>query len=165
MHDVRRMKTGELDEALELIRSVFLEFEAPDYPEEGTKTFLEFTENENIRQAMNKGELKFWVCRRSSGIIGVIAMRNKCHVCMLFVHRDFHRQGIAKSLTYNALMDLDCKAEITVNSSPYGADFYHSIGFKDTDKLTSTNGIEYVPMKAKCSIIISTIENSYMKSK
>ncbi len=160
MHDVRRIKQGELAEALELIRSVFLEFEAPDYPEEGTKTFLEFIEEKNIRKGINNGELKFWVCSRRPGIVGVIAMRNRCHICMLFVHRNFHRQGIAKRLVYNALLDMGIKAEITVNSSPYGAVFYRDIGFEDTDALTTTNGIKYVPMKAKCSKIISNIENS-----
>ena len=165
MQNVRRMKQGELDEALGLIHSVFLEFEAPDYPKEGTTTFLEFIEKDSVQNGINKGELKFWVCSRSSGIIGVIAMRNEYHICMLFVHRDFNRQGVAKSLTYNALVEVDCKEEITVNSSPYGAEFYHNIGFEDADKLTITNGIKYVPMKAKCSKIISTIENSYKHHK
>ncbi len=161
MYDVRCMRPDELEETLELIRSVFLRFESPDYSDEGTNTFLEFIEKGNIQNGINKGELKFWVCNAGSGIVGVIAMKNECHICMLFVHKNFHRQGISKRLVCEALSDVVPKTDITVNSSPYAKDFYHAVGFDDTDSLTTTNGIIYVPMKAKCAKIISMIENSY----
>jgi predicted GNAT family N-acyltransferase len=36
---------------------------------------------------------------------------------------------------------------ITVNSSPYGVPFYHALGFEDSDKEQTVNGIRFTPMK------------------
>jgi len=160
MYDIRRMKPSELGETLELIRSVFLEFEAPEYSVEGTQTFIEFIDHKNIQQGIDDGDLKFWVCPYDSGIIGVIAMKNENHVCMLFVDRNFHRQGIAKKLLYKALEDADPDDCITVNSSPYGVHFYHAAGFKSISKQKTSDGIIFEPMKAKCFEIINALENS-----
>ena len=160
MYDVRRMKRGELEETLELIRSVFMQFEAPEYSDEGTNTFLEFIDHSNIRQGMDDGDLKFWVCTAGGGIAGTIAMKNETHVCMLFVDKNFHRRGIARKLLCSALSEVDGEEQITVNSSPYGAGFYRAVGFTDEGCLKTTNGIKYVPMKARCDKLMITIEKS-----
>ena len=36
---------------------------------------------------------------------------------------------------------------ITLNSSSYGVTFYHALGFTDTDKEQTVNGIWFTPMK------------------
>jgi hypothetical protein len=35
---------------------------------------------------------------------------------------------------------------MTVNSSPYAVNIYHSLGFVDTDIEKVTNGMKYTPM-------------------
>ena len=36
---------------------------------------------------------------------------------------------------------------ITVNAAPYAVEFYHKVGFYDTDKEESNDGIRYTPME------------------
>ncbi|MDY3035829.1 MAG: hypothetical protein SOS22_06375 [Absicoccus sp.] len=45
----------EITTALKLIWETFLQFEAPDYSDEGAKSFRDFIENENI-----VASLEFW---------------------------------------------------------------------------------------------------------
>lgn len=37
--------------------------------------------------------------------------------------------------------------KITVNSAPFAIDFYHKIGFKDTGKEQTVDGIRFLPMQ------------------
>lgn len=67
----------------------------------------------------------------------------------MFVNKEYHRQGIAKSLFQT--VEERCKSEdnlskITVNSSPYAIEVYHCLGFFDTDKELTANGIRFTPM-------------------
>lgn len=149
MLNVRRIKQEELPETLRLIHSVFTDFESADYSDEGVKTFFEFTKISNIQKRIGSGELDFWVCEDNGEVIGTIAMKNRTHICMLFVDKRYHRQGIATELIHTALKDLDPSEQITVNSSPYAVSFYHAVGFADTDELITKDGIKFVPMTAK----------------
>lgn len=145
------MKQDELPETVELIHRVFTEFEAVDYSVRGVKSFFEFIEVSSIQKGIGSGELDFWVCEANGVIIGTIAMKNRTHICMLFVDKRYHRLGIATKLIHTALKDIDPSEQITVNSSPYGVPFYHAVGFADTDGLITKDGIKFVPMTAKCS--------------
>ena len=40
--EIRRLTPAEIPQGLELVRDVFLEFEASDYPSEGVKEFFRF---------------------------------------------------------------------------------------------------------------------------
>jgi len=151
VHDIRLMKAAELNDTLELIRNVFSEFEAPDYEPEGVETFFAFSEETSIKESIASGELKFWICKSRRSLAGALAVKNGCHICMLFVDKRFHRQGIATRLLEAAFSGTDSSSIITVNSSPYGVPFYHAAGFSDTSPLTVKNGIKYVPMSAKRS--------------
>jgi predicted GNAT family N-acyltransferase len=71
------------------------------------------------------------------------------HICLLFVKKEFPRRGIAKRLFYTVLVR--CKSEksintITVNSSPYAVEVYHRLGFVDTEKEQTVNGMRFTPM-------------------
>lgn len=68
---------------------------------------------------------------------------------MMFVNKEYHRQGIARSLFQT--VEQRCKSEdnisnITVNSSPYAIEFYHHLGFFNTDEEITVNGIRFTPM-------------------
>lgn len=97
------MKQNELRKTLELIHRVFTEFEAPYCSGEGVKTFFEFTEISSIQKGIGLGELDFWVCEDNEEIIGTIAMKNRTHICMLFVDKRYHRQSIQQSLSTPSL--------------------------------------------------------------
>ena len=148
---IRELYMEELRNALELIWNTFIEFEAPEYSNEGIQEFKNYIEFKDIKEKVIKSELLMWGCFDNNKIIGVIATSKKpCHINMLFVDREYHKQGIASRLFNKALEHYKANteySEMTVNSSPYAQDFYRKIGFKDTDKEKTINGIRFIPMK------------------
>lgn len=144
------IKIEELEKALKLVKEVFDEFEAVDYSNEGVTSFYKFANYETIREMLKKN-LKMIVAKQNEKIVGVIAYRDYSHISMLFVDKEYHRQGIARRLVIE--MEKDCLknnkqlTEITLNSSPYAIDFYHKIGFKDISEEKIVDGIRFTPMK------------------
>nr|WP_263326836.1 GNAT family N-acetyltransferase [Neobacillus sp. Marseille-Q6967] len=141
-----KLSRSEIKAALELVWTVFLEFEAPDYSQQGIEEFRKFVGYQFIIEQFDIGELQFWGCKINDQLTGVIAIRGKNHICMLFVKKEFHKRGIAKRLFQT--VETKCKnqkdiKEITVNSSPYAIEVYHRLGFVDTDKEQTVNGIRF----------------------
>ena len=80
-------------------------------------------------------------------LIGIIGIRpDRKHICFFFVDGKYQRQGIGTRLFKTVLQDYP-EQTITVNSSPYGVPFYHALGFENTDKEQTVNGIRYTPMQ------------------
>ncbi len=139
-----------LAEALGLVWDVFLEFEAPEYCEEGIAEFKHYIEPDAIREKLGKGELQMWACIDDDRVTGVIALRAPCHISLLFVDKRYHRQGTARALFEHVLAYIKENTEhteMTVNSSPYAAGFYRRMGFANTDTEQTVNGIRFIPMK------------------
>ncbi len=147
---ITELDEARLPEALALVWRVFLEFEAPDYTEEGVQEFRGTIAEENVRTKIAAGEMKLWACTHEGSIVGVIAVRPVCHICLLFVDGAFHRRGIARALLDQVLAF--CKksgscGEITVNSSPYAVEIYRRLGFILTGDEQLVNGIRFWPMQ------------------
>lgn len=90
--------------------------------------------------------LKFYGAFEGNEMVGIIAMRKPQHISLFFVKGNQHRKGIGRKLFERMKKDYEIQ-EFTVNSSPYGVEAYHHLGFKDIDTEQTTNGIRYVPMK------------------
>jgi GNAT superfamily N-acetyltransferase len=147
--DIIKLKKENIKNALDLVWSVFQEFEVPDYSEEGIKEFKKFVSYDSIVEKLDKGDLCFWGCLDNNELTGVIATRGVNHISMLFVKKEYHRRSIARSL-FQTVID-ECKkqdniSKITVNSSPYAVEVYHRLGFNDIDKEQTVNGIRFTPM-------------------
>ncbi|GAB6180903.1 GNAT family N-acetyltransferase [Desulfotomaculum defluvii] len=147
--EIIKLQRKDIKTAIELVWTVFREFEAPDYTNEGIEEFRKFISYNSIIDKLDKGELLFWGCIDNDDITGIIATRGFNHICMLFVKKEYHRRGIARSLI-NTVEEI-CKSQtkiskITVNSSPYAVEFYHRLGFVDIDKEQTVNGIRFTPM-------------------
>ncbi|MBL4931709.1 GNAT family N-acetyltransferase [Clostridium paridis] len=145
-YEVRELKLIELKDATELIKKVFMKFEAPDFPEEGVETFIKFIESDSLKDEFQEGALRFFGCFDDNKIIGVIGTRKVNHICLLFVDREYHKQGIGKKL-FEKVKESIQEIKITVNSSPYAVGFYHSLGFKDKDVEQLVDGIRFTPME------------------
>lgn len=104
--DYAKFKMGQEKLVSELVWEVFQKYEAPDYPEEGVKTFRAFIEPDNIKDMICNNGFQIYCCFDNKKLVGVMAFRDKSHISLLFVHEDYHRQGIAKTLLNNALDDL-----------------------------------------------------------
>lgn len=148
-YTITTLREGDLDEALALVRDVFMAFEAPDYTPEGVEEFMRYIEAKNIRNLMQSGELQLWCCHAQGKIVGVSACRG-WHISLLFVAGAHHRRGIARQLLEAMLAhcrSLGPGGTFTVNASPYGLAAYRRLGFVATGHEQTVNGIRFIPMK------------------
>jgi GNAT superfamily N-acetyltransferase len=150
MDEIVKLHQSQIKSALELVLEVFSEFEAPDYSQEGIKTFKEFIQLDSILKKIEAGELCFWECCKEDQIVGVIATKGLNHICLLFVKKEFHRQGIARRL-FRKVLDVCLASEvvkkITVNSSPYALEAYRRLGFQAINGEQSIDGLRFIPME------------------
>ena len=143
-------KRSEIKSALQLAEDVFLQFEAPLFSKKGTESFLSFVWGKNVKKMLADGSFIIWGCYSGDILVGMLALRNACHISLAFVRGDFHRQGIGRMLYAEAANYALAKGtkKITVNASDYGIPFYRAMGFKETDMQQEADGIIYTPMAA-----------------
>ena len=73
--EIRSIRDTEMKETLDLVWGVFLEFEAPDYTEEGIKEFKRTIDDINWIN-----ERKFYGAFVDGKICGVIATKDNTHI-------------------------------------------------------------------------------------
>lgn len=152
MYPIRRIKPEEVDNALALALEVFMQFEAPDYRPEGVDTFKrDIIQNDGFIADCKQGVCPIYAAFDGDKIIGIIGMRTKTHINLVFVKKEYHRQGVASAIFRFLLRDLLGEnpepGEITLNSSPYGKPFYLHLGFVPLSEEKELNGIKFTPMK------------------
>lgn len=139
---IKRIADDQIFSAIDLIWTTFMQFEAPDYSEEGIQSFRDFIEKKEIANT-----LEFWGAYDDDELKGVIATREeRKHICCFFVKAQYQRQGIGRKL-WEYLLENNPNEIITVNSSPYAVPIYHKLGFVDTDTEQLSDGIRYTPMR------------------
>ncbi|MBR0462513.1 MAG: GNAT family N-acetyltransferase [Erysipelotrichaceae bacterium] len=139
---IRKLDEDETETALSLVWKVFLEYEAPDYSEEGVDEFHKSIHNEGFI-----GRLSFYGAFISDKLVGVIATRNEgSHIALFFVEGEHQGKGIGRKL-FETVQSLCQSERMTVNSSPYASAIYHKLGFKDTDTEQTVNGLRFIPME------------------
>lgn len=139
---IRKLSAEERASALDLAWRVFSEYESPDYGEEGIEEFWKCLHDEGYLAG-----IEYYGAFDGDRLIGLVGIRSdRKHICFFFVDGEYHRQGIGTRL-FKAVCQEYPDHIITLNSSPYGVPFYHALGFKDTDKEQTVNGIRFTPMK------------------
>ena len=134
--DIRELNKEEIAPALDLVWKVFLEYEAPDYSQEGVDEFYKSIHNSNYLSMLT------FYGAFSDSLVGVIATRNEGkHIALFFVAGKRQGQGIGRTL-FNAVKT----DNMTVNSSPYAVPIYRKLGFTATDKEQTVNGLRFTPM-------------------
>ena len=154
--EIREIKEKEMPEALNLVWRTFLDFEAPDYTEEGIKEFKKTIDDKNWIAARD-----FFGAFENGKILGVIATKEYEHIALFFVDGKNHKQGIGKKL-FNKICELNTTGTYTVNSSPYAKGVYKHLGFEYTASKQSINGLIFYPMK---NDRILDYKNNYEKYK
>lgn len=130
-------------EVKNLVKKVFLEYEARDYSPLGVKTFMDSALNNS--EYMNSLKI-YGAYLDSNELVGVIATRmGGTHIALFFVDGRFHQQGIGRAL-FNKVKEACPKREITVNSSPYAVKVYEHLGFKKISEEEEENGILFTRM-------------------
>lgn len=151
-YSIRRLCPEELELALELALDTFLRYEAPDYGPEGIASFRrDIIENPQFHENYRNGNNPIWGAFDGDKLVGIFGMRGKSHICLVFTHHEYHRQGIASAIFHELLDDVRLEnpdvRRITLNSSPYGKPFYLHTGFRPTDEEKTINGIRFTPME------------------
>ena len=138
---IKEIPKEDMNKALELVWRVFLEYEAPDYSEEGIKEFKRTLDDEKWIS-----ERKFFGAYEDN-LLGVIATKDVTHIALLFVEGKHHKKGIGKKL-FETVKELNSNHFFTVNSSPYAHEVYKHLGFVDTtDEEQVVRGLRFYPMK------------------
>lgn len=141
---IRELKKDEIKSALELAWSVFQQFEAPDYSEEGIKEFYR-----SIHDPLFVDSLRVYGVFEESKLVGTLATCNDGnHIALFFVSEFYQHQGIGKALYLHACHD-NASGKMTVNSSPFAVPIYHHLGFTALKPEQVTNGLRYTPMECK----------------
>ena len=147
--EIRFAGREEWEEAMGLAWKTFLEFEADVYTPEGIRSFEDFITDSGLKRMFDMGAYQMISAFDKGKMIGMITLRNEMHISLLFVDRKYHRHGVGRalidSMAGHAKTELG-QERLTVNASPYGVDFYHKVGFKDSGPEKQQDGIIYTPM-------------------
>jgi len=148
-YTVRPATKDEWEDAMALAWRTFKKFVADDYTDVGVKEFYDFISDNGIYKMFLIGEYMLWVAVLDGNIVGMISIRAKRHISLLFVDEKYQRKGIGRDLIYIATDHMSDNKEkfATVNASPYGVGFYHAIGFKDTREEYVDSGMRITPMR------------------
>ena len=147
---VRCAYNSDWDGAMKLAWDTFVSFDAPDYSQEGIENFHKFVHDDMLRKMFVVGQYQLFVAVDGDRYAGMLSLRDRKHISLLFVDEDYHRHGVATALLnyvrryalYEEGVD-----RLTVNSSPYAIGFYHKKGFKDLQPETVADGIRFTPME------------------
>jgi len=149
------MHDDEADEACALAVAVFDECVAPLYGDEGRRGFLIFAQPAALLRRRGEGYVT-WVAASGPQIVGMLHVRDSCHVSMLFVECGRQGAGIARALFETALARFVLVGPLTVNSSPNAVGFYERVGFCATAPEQIKNGIRFVPMRREYPCAVPT---------
>lgn len=149
-YQIRSAYRNEWQDAMALAWKTFLRFEADVYTSEGVNNFRNFITDSTLYRMFVMGAYQMFVALDQGKVIGMITLRNPTHISLLFVDEKYHRRGIGRALvkylTEYLLSEVGV-SKVTVNSSPYGVEFYHKLGFRDIRSEEKKDGIIYTPME------------------
>jgi GNAT superfamily N-acetyltransferase len=145
----RVMRPGEETEINGLVVPVFSEFIGCHYPPEGVREFLRYAAPASFRERFLSNHFTL-VATKDDRIVGMIEVRDDSHVCLFFVDKRLHGQGIGRGLLERAL--LMCRENrpglefVDVNSSPNSVGVYERLGFSQVQPEKTIHGITFVQM-------------------
>lgn len=141
--ELRILRGHEIKEANQLIKSVFIECLSSYYIQQGIREFLVTFEDENILTMIQQHRF-IMVGAFEKKLIGVIGIKDLCHIQSLFIKKDYQRQGVGEELLNFAKNWM--YGEVTVNADVHAVDFYLHQGFEIAENQQEVNGIRFVPM-------------------
>ena len=100
-------------------------------------------------ERIEASSFRYYVAEGSTGLCGVIALREGSHLYHLFVRSDAHKQGVARALWEHAKAESGSSVFV-VNSSLPAIPVYERFGFVAQGGPQTKNGLVYVPMEYRC---------------
>lgn len=138
---IKQLTTDNYPEALALVEEVFMQYDAPTYPQSSIDEFVR-----SIHDPSYINILTIYAAYNDEGqIMGVLATRKEgTHIALFFVKEQFQRQGVGRAL-FNTACNAVPNTCITVFSSRYALDIYRHFGFVQTDTEQCDRGVYYTP--------------------
>src|SRR5262245_38992111 len=112
----RQIDPSEIEAVSSLACEAFDQFVAPHYQTEGVTEFHRYASAEALSKRHDSGHITL-VAEHKGKLVGMLHLRQPCHVAMLFVQPSLQRSGIARGLIAAASAlagETDC--EFTVSS-------------------------------------------------
>ncbi|WP_242952142.1 GNAT family N-acetyltransferase [Butyrivibrio sp. YAB3001] len=156
---VRCAYHSDWDGAMKLAWKTFIKFDAPDYSQEGIQNFHNFVNDDMLRKMFIAGHYQLFVAVDREKYVGMLTLREKKHISLLFVDENYHGNGVGSALikyVSKYVSEEEGLDRITVNSAPYAREFYHKRGFKDLGPETVADGIRYTPMELRLRDMLQT---------
>ena len=143
----RDMVAGEEQAVLALVMRGFDELVRPDFSDEGVSEFTRAAQSFVMERPDGH---RITIAERGGQIVGMVDVRDSCHVSLFFVEPDDRGHGVGRTLLESAI-ECCLSAEpglsaITVNSSPWAVPVYERLGFVATGSEIERNGIRALPM-------------------
>lgn len=146
-YPIRIASPADVLPALELARRVFMEYEAPFYPEGAAQKFIgDCVENPGYIANYTSGQHLMYVALEGGRMAGMVCERGGGRISMLFVEGEYHRRGIAMALM-DKIIPMMRSDKITLHSSPYALPFYKKYGFCATGPEQNIDGFIVTPMR------------------
>lgn len=93
---IERIDDTRISDAINLIWTTFMQFEAPDYSDVGIQSFKSFIDNKEIIKT-----LEFWGAYDNKELKGVIATNeNRKHICCFFVNSSPYAVPVYRKLGF-----------------------------------------------------------------
>lgn len=140
-YPVRRLDEQEIRDACRLMWAVFLQFEAPEYPQEGIESFRASLEDRERLRSM-----AFYGAFDGDRLVGTLCMREPQHIGGFFVDARYQRRGIGRRL-FDAMRRDYAIQKFTVHASPCAVEVYRHLGFTPTGGEQTVKGLRFTPMR------------------
>jgi len=144
--EIRKATTTDIDAIALLYRDTINTVNAKDYSKEQIQAWASTYINQHA-WAKRIEEQQFYAAIIKDIIVGFASIDNNSYLDLLYVHKDFQRQGIAAALLEvieSAAKEMGFK-EITVQSSTTALPFFLSHAFIETYKKEKlVNGVSFV---------------------
>ena len=153
---IRKYREKDLNQAASLVSESFRSFNFKDNPPDVSQEYAAYYDPSinlnDIRKRFEATSL-FLVAEKNSQIVGMLrAIENR--IVNLFVHENFHKQGIGKRLIHR--YERECKKrgyqKIVLRSQIYAIPFYQACGYKKTTGIRNKYGLIIQPMKKQLTV-------------
>ncbi len=146
--EIREANHKDSKEISILITALTKKYVTSEYPENTASNLLNSMSESEIEKKFLHGYIYF-VAVINNQIVGVIGIKQKCHIIHLFVSENHQKQGIARQLlniTIEAFSKMNDINRFTVNSSTYAKNIYKRLGFITQSEPEARNGVTSIAM-------------------
>lgn len=144
------MRPGQEDAVINIVKEAFDESVASDYTQEGVEEFYKYA-NKNSLAERSKADTFTIIGYQEQQAVGIIEIKEYCHVALFFVKPEYQKRGYGKALFNEALSIISSQKndirKLTVKSSLNAVPSYKQLGFKIKAKEQCYNGIRFIPME------------------